>query len=93
MSARHNTKRGLILDLSTVPGKPNFKKSYIFETVTRPESIRTRVPDKVFDKYDKTDVEHLLRDWCTEQKRVCRSLIILLLCVFSITVQLSLFKA
>jgi hypothetical protein len=53
-----------------------------------PESIRARVSDKVFDKYDQTDVEHLLRDWCTEHKRVCRSLIVFLLCVFSITVQL-----
>jgi hypothetical protein len=49
-----------------------------------PKSIRARVPDKVFEKYDKTNVEHLLRDWCTERKKVCRSLIVLLLCVFSI---------
>jgi hypothetical protein len=36
------------------------------------------------EQNDNTDVEHLLRDWCTEQKRVCRSLIVLLLCKFSI---------
>jgi hypothetical protein len=53
-----------------------------------PESIRVRVPAKVFEKYDRADMEHLLRDWCTEQKKVRRSLIVLLLCVFLITVQL-----
>jgi hypothetical protein len=52
------------------------------------ESIRVRVPAKVFEKYDRADMEHLLRDWCTEQKKVRRSLIVLLLCVFLITVQL-----
>jgi hypothetical protein len=31
------TKRGLILDASTVRGRPNLKKSYIFEKVTRPK--------------------------------------------------------
>jgi hypothetical protein len=43
-----------------------------------PETIRARMPDRVFEKYDPTDVEHLLHNWCTEQKRVCRSLIVLL---------------
>jgi hypothetical protein len=43
-----------------------------------PKSIHERLPDKVFEKYDKTDVEHLLRDWCIEQKRACMSLIVLL---------------
>jgi hypothetical protein len=43
-----------------------------------PESIRARVPDKYFDKYDPADVEYLPRDWCNEQKWVCRSLIVLL---------------
>jgi len=52
------------------------------------ESIRARVPEKIFEKYDAIDVEHLLRDWCTDQKRVCRSLIVLLLCVILTTVHL-----
>jgi hypothetical protein len=41
-----------------------------------PEIIRASVPDKVFEKYDAEDVEFLLTDWCSEQKRVCRSLIV-----------------
>jgi hypothetical protein len=41
-----------------------------------PEIIRARVPDNVFAKYNTEDVEFLLSDWCTEQKRVCRSLIV-----------------
>jgi hypothetical protein len=53
-----------------------------------PESICARVPEKIFEKYDAIDVEHLLRDWCTDQKRVCRSLIVLLLCVILTTVHL-----
>jgi len=69
--------------------KHSFKKKKLhIQDCDTPESIRARVPNKVFGKYDKTDVEHLLRDWCTEQKMVCRSLIVLLLCVFSITIQL-----
>jgi hypothetical protein len=51
------------------------------------ETIHARVPAKVFEKYGRGDVEHLLREWCTEQKKVRSSLIVLLLCVFSITVQ------
>jgi hypothetical protein len=53
-----------------------------------PESIRARVPEKVFEKYDAIDVQHLLWDWCTDQKRVCSSLIVLLLCVILTTVHL-----
>jgi hypothetical protein len=64
--------------------KHSFKKELHICDSDTPESIRARMPDKVFEKYDKTDVEHLLRDWCTKRKRVCRSLIVLLLCVFSI---------
>jgi len=71
--------------------KHSFKKKLHIRDNDTPESIRARVPNKVFEKYDKTDVEHLLRDWCTERKMICRSLIVLLLCVFSITVQLILF--
>jgi hypothetical protein len=67
----------------------SFKKELHIREGDMPESIRARVSDKVFEKYDKTDVEHLLRDWCTEQKRVRRSLIVLLLCVFSITVTIN----
>jgi hypothetical protein len=58
--------------------KSKFKKALDIRDGDTPESILTRVPEKVFEKYDKTDVEDLLRDWCTEQKRVCRSLIVLL---------------
>jgi hypothetical protein len=50
------------------------------------ETIRARVPAKFFEKYDNADVEHLLREWCTEQKKVHKYLIVLLLCVFSIIV-------
>jgi hypothetical protein len=39
-------------------------------------TIRARVPVKFLEKYDAEDVEFLLIDWCTEQKRVCRSLIV-----------------
>jgi hypothetical protein len=58
--------------------KAKFKKELHIRKGDTPKSIRARVPDKVLDKYDPADVEHLLRDWCTEQKRVCRSLIVLL---------------
>jgi diketogulonate reductase-like aldo/keto reductase len=51
--------------------------------------IRARVPEKVFEKFDVADVEYLLSDWCTEQKRICRSLIVLQnWCSFLITVYL-----
>jgi hypothetical protein len=68
--------------------KHSFKKELDIRDGDTPESICARVPEKVFEKFDKTNVEHLLPHWCTEQKMVCRSFIVLLLCVFSITVQL-----
>jgi hypothetical protein len=42
------------------------------------------VPNAVFEKYDRTEVEDLLRDWCTEQKKVCKYLnvLLLMLCIF-----------
>jgi len=43
-----------------------------------PLTIRARMPDRFFDKYDQTDVEDVLHEWCTERNRVCRSLIVLL---------------
>jgi len=58
--------------------KASFKKELHIREGDTPESIRARVLDKFFDKYDPADVEYLLRNWGTEQKRVCRSLIILL---------------
>jgi len=58
--------------------KLKFKKALAIRDCDTPESIRARVPEKVFEKYDTADVEYLLSDWCTEQKRVCRSLIVLL---------------
>jgi hypothetical protein len=42
--------------------KHSFKKELHIRDGDTPESIRARVPDKVFEKCDKTDVEHLLRD-------------------------------
>jgi hypothetical protein len=68
--------------------KHSFKTQLHIRDGDTPETIHARVPAKVFEKYDKADVKHLLREWCIEQKRVHRSLIVLLLCVFSITVQL-----
>jgi hypothetical protein len=62
MSARHNTKCGLILDVSTVRGSIHFKKELDIRDGDTPKSIRAKVLDKVFDKYDRTYVEHLLRD-------------------------------
>jgi hypothetical protein len=40
---------------------------------------------KVFEKYDRADVEYLLRDWCTKQKKVRRSLIFYdaIMCIFN----------
>jgi len=67
--------------------KHSFKTQLQIRDGDTPETIHARVPAKVFEKYDRVDVEHLLREWCTEQKRIRRSLIVLLLCVFSITVQ------
>jgi hypothetical protein len=56
--------------------KSKFKTELDIQDGDTPEIIRARVPDKVFAKYDAKDVEFLLSDWCTEQKRVCRSLIV-----------------
>ncbi len=42
--------------------KSKFKKLLDIRDSGTPESIRARVPESVFEKYDKTDVEHLLRD-------------------------------
>jgi len=75
-SVRHSTKCGLILAVSTDCGGRSLKPSYIFKTVTR-SRLCVRVPEKVFEKFDVADVEFLLSDWCTEQKKVCRSLIVL----------------
>jgi hypothetical protein len=58
--------------------KSKFKKSLDIRDGDTPESIRARVPEKVFEKYDRTDVEDLFRDWCTEQKRARRSLNVLI---------------
>jgi len=58
--------------------KSKFKTSLAIRESDTPESIRARVLEKVFEKYDRTDVEDLLRDWCTEQKKVCRSFNVLI---------------
>jgi hypothetical protein len=57
--------------------KSKFRTKLHIQDGDMPEIIRARVPEKVFKKYDIADVEYLLSDWCTEQKRVCRSLIVL----------------
>jgi hypothetical protein len=56
--------------------KSKFKTKLDIQDGDTPEIIRARMPDNVFAKYDEEDVEFLLSDWCTEQKKVCRSLII-----------------
>jgi hypothetical protein len=56
--------------------KSKFKTKLHIRDGDTPEIIRARVPDRVFEKYDAEDVEFLLTDWCSEQKRVCRSLIV-----------------
>jgi hypothetical protein len=56
--------------------KSKFKIKLHIQDGDTPEIIRARVPDKVFEKYDAEDVEFLLTDWCSEQKKVCRSLIV-----------------
>jgi len=56
--------------------KSRFKIKLHIRDSDMPEIIRARVPDNTFAKYDAEDVEFLLSDWCTEQKRVCRSLIV-----------------
>jgi len=58
--------------------KSKFRTALAIRDGDTPEIIRARVPEKVFEKYDTADVEYLLSDWYTEQKRVCRSLIVLL---------------
>jgi diketogulonate reductase-like aldo/keto reductase len=58
--------------------KSKFRTKLAIQDGDTPEIIRVRVLDKVFEKYGTVDVEYLLRDWCTEQKMVCRSLIVLL---------------
>ncbi|XP_062160556.1 uncharacterized protein LOC133867813 [Alnus glutinosa] len=49
--------------------KHSFKTQLQIRDGDTPETIHARVPAKVFEKYDRVDVEHLLREWCTEQKR------------------------
>jgi hypothetical protein len=63
--------------------KSKFKKSLDIRDGDKPESIRA-MPDAVFEKYDRTKVEDLLRDRCTEHKKVCRYLnvLLLMLCIF-----------
>jgi hypothetical protein len=56
--------------------KSKFKTKLKIRDGDTPDIILARVPDKVFEKYDVEDVEFLLTDWCSEQKRVCRSLIV-----------------
>jgi hypothetical protein len=56
--------------------KSKFKTKLHIRDGDTPEIIRARVLDRVFEKYDAADVEFLLTDWCSEQKRVCRSLIV-----------------
>jgi hypothetical protein len=58
--------------------KSKFKTKLDIRDGDTPETIRARVPDRVFEKHDTADVEYLLSDWWNEQKRVCRSLIVLL---------------
>jgi hypothetical protein len=52
--------------------KSRFKTKLCIGDGDTPESIRARMPDNFFAKYDAVDVEFLLSDWCTEHKRVCR---------------------
>jgi len=42
--------------------KSKFKKLLDIRDSGTPESIRARVPESVFEKYDKTEMEDLLRD-------------------------------
>lgn len=49
--------------------KRSFKKELGIQDGDTLENIRVRVPAKFFGKYDRADVEHLLREWCTEQKK------------------------
>jgi hypothetical protein len=64
--------------------KNTFKCELEIQDGDTPETIRARVPAKFFEKYDSANVEHLLREWCTEQKKVCRSLIVFpFMCIFN----------
>jgi hypothetical protein len=56
--------------------KSMFKTKLDIRDGDTPEIIRAKVPVNFFAKYDAVDVEFLLSDWCTEHKRVCRSLIV-----------------
>jgi hypothetical protein len=56
--------------------KSRFKTKLNNQDGDTPEIIRARVPDNFFAKYDATDVEFLLSDWCTEHRSVCRLLIV-----------------
>jgi hypothetical protein len=58
--------------------KLRFRTKLAIRDGDTPEIIRARMPEKVFEKYDSVDMEYLLKDWCIEQKMVCRSLIVLL---------------
>jgi hypothetical protein len=58
--------------------KSKFRTTLDIREGDTPESMHARVPDKVFEKYDSTDVKHLLRDWCTEDNRVCSFSFVLL---------------
>jgi hypothetical protein len=56
--------------------KSKFKTKLGIRDGDTPELIRARVPEKLFEKHDATDVEFLLNDWCSAKKKVGRSLII-----------------
>lgn len=56
--------------------KSKFKTKLQIRDGDTPDIIRARVPVRFLEKYDAQDVEFLLTDWCTEQKRVCRYLIL-----------------
>jgi hypothetical protein len=42
--------------------KSKFRTKLAIQDSDRPEIIRARVPEKVFEKYDTADVEYLLSD-------------------------------
>jgi hypothetical protein len=42
--------------------KSKFKKALAIRDNDTPESMRAKVPEKVFEKYDTADVEYLLSD-------------------------------
>jgi len=68
MSARHNMKHEAWADVGRKhrSWKSKFRIALGIRDGDTPESIRAIVPEKVFEKYEKTDVEHLLRDLCIE---------------------------